>query len=264
MSTPVEVYPAWTDQPHRYAVVVLNSDHEVLYAPGEGCIFHGLEFEENQEITEGGISPPYLFVTAQLRRRIGEIGFRDRMFLHTVTIENHQEPVFAFQVSRDDCVIGHNRWLNLDNMFAAVEGSVEPAWRGPTYATLEVIRARDAQEHFGWPAQRSSHDRNELNADKLTMTLIPEPNATFHELLMFAASFNSFKHLGFEATANIANQGKRESLSELCTSLYFECRRVQHLGGYPNAKAIEYIRALVAAIRAIVRVRSFWEKPNSQ
>jgi hypothetical protein len=94
---------------------------------------------------------------------------------------------------------------------------------------------------------------------------IPAQNAAWSKILPFAESFNGSEHWGtFEKCREIAKQGitlfrsdqqLSQSLTDLRTCLFYEARRWNHLEKNPNKKGMEYIRALVEAIRVRVLAR---------
>jgi hypothetical protein len=94
---------------------------------------------------------------------------------------------------------------------------------------------------------------------------IPSSRASWNKILPFAQTFNGTEHWGsFEKCREIAKQGialfrsgqqLSQSLTDLRTCLFYEARRWQHLEKSPNKKGMEYIRALVEAIRVRVLAR---------
>jgi hypothetical protein len=89
--------------------------------------------------------------------------------------------------------------------------------------------------------------------DELQPERLPSPSADWDTIQEFALTFNGFKHWGsFEKCAEIANQMRPSTLTELRTCLFFEQRRWHHYGDEPDAEAMEYIRELIDKIGAKV------------
>lgn len=96
------------------------------------------------------------------------------------------------------------------------------------------------------------------NSD-LTEQNVPDLTATWDEICNVALTFDGYDHCGsFDACADIGNhwvgvyaerQGLPDSLNDLRTCLFFEQRRWHHFGESPGEQAMEYIYALLEAIR---------------
>lgn len=81
----------------------------------------------------------------------------------------------------------------------------------------------------------------------------------------FALTFNGYKHWGsFKKCREVAKQGVdlfqtnqtlAQSLTDLRTCLFFEARRWKHFDKSPSKKGMDYIHALVEAIRVRVNAR---------
>ncbi len=85
----------------------------------------------------------------------------------------------------------------------------------------------------------------ELQLDKL-----PLPEDDWISIWRLADTFNGYKHwASFERCAEIANQRRASTLTELRTCLFFECRRWHHYGDEPDDEDAPYLRGLVANIR---------------
>jgi hypothetical protein len=91
----------------------------------------------------------------------------------------------------------------------------------------------------------------------LTESNIPTPDAEWHRIAEFALTFDGYTHWG-HACGEVANRCAKafaengdlpDSLTELRTCLFFEQRRYHHFGRPPDEGAMDYIRALVEAIR---------------
>jgi hypothetical protein len=106
---------------------------------------------------------------------------------------------------------------------------------------------------------------NKIPNFQLLETDIPSNSATWSKLLPFAESFDGVEQWGtFEKCREIAKQGialfrsnqqLSQSLTDLRTCLYYEARRWNHLEKTPNKRGMEYIRALIEAIRVRVLAR---------
>ncbi len=84
----------------------------------------------------------------------------------------------------------------------------------------------------------------------LTLSMIPETDADWYVISMFALKFNGYKECGSaEACAKIANAGLDTTLTELRICLFFEDRRWRHFGESPDATGMVYIHSLIAKIR---------------
>ncbi len=100
------------------------------------------------------------------------------------------------------------------------------------------------------------------NAD-LSPQDIPAPDADWKTVGLFALTFDGFDHWGsVKACGEVANaamvafverRALPDSLTELRTCLFFEQRRYHHMGGTPDGVHMEYVRALVEAIRERLR-----------
>ena len=88
---------------------------------------------------------------------------------------------------------------------------------------------------------------------------IPSNGANWKKILPFAMTFNGYEQWGtFEKCRDIARQGIElfranqqlsQSLTDLRTCLFYEARRWRHLEKDPNKKGMQYIQALLEAIR---------------
>ena len=94
---------------------------------------------------------------------------------------------------------------------------------------------------------------------------IPSSGASWRKILPFALTFNGYEHWGtFEKCREIAKQGislyrskqgLSQSLTDLRTCLFFEARRWHHFEKKPTESGMEYIYALLEAIRLRVLAR---------
>lgn len=90
----------------------------------------------------------------------------------------------------------------------------------------------------------------QISNAELQLSDIPSATASMDAVSEFGDTFNGYKHWGsFKACADIANQQKHDTLTELRTCLFFEQRRWHHYGDVPDAEAEAYQRGLVEAIR---------------
>jgi len=94
--------------------------------------------------------------------------------------------------------------------------------------------------------------RKIVNKD-LTLSNIPNPDASWDEIGEFALTFDGYNVWGsFDKCAEIANARKHESLTDLRTCLFFEQRRWRHFGENPDEETMIYIRGMVEKIRSMV------------
>lgn len=97
----------------------------------------------------------------------------------------------------------------------------------------------------------------------LRLDMVPEPDADWGAIAVFALTFDGFEHWGsFGACAQVANSpfGEGEDLTRLRTRLFFEQQRWRHFGRDPEGGSVSYIRRLVEEIRA--RVGPARTRPN--
>ena len=94
---------------------------------------------------------------------------------------------------------------------------------------------------------------------------IPSSRASWKKILPFALTFNGYEQWGtFDKCQAVAkrgidlfrsNQQLSQPLTDLRTCLFYEARRWRHLEKDPNKKGMEYIHALLDAIRVRVLAR---------
>jgi len=107
---------------------------------------------------------------------------------------------------------------------------------------------------------------NNIPNSQLIAGDIPSRRAAWKRIIPFAHSFNGYEHWGSVQKCrevakqgialHKANRGLSQSLTELRTCLFFEARRWKHLEKYPNKAGLEYVHALVEAIRIRVKAKS--------
>jgi hypothetical protein len=105
------------------------------------------------------------------------------------------------------------------------------------------------------------HRAREIANLELTPEDIPAPNADYYPVVSeFALTFNGYVHYP-DTCGDIANRALEryddcgavpDSLSELRACLFYEQRRWRHFDEDPDPEALEYIHALVEAIRTKV------------
>ena len=89
-----------------------------------------------------------------------------------------------------------------------------------------------------------------LPNELLTLKRIPLSTASWEEISAFALTFDGYReNSSNDRCAEIANQRRHNSLSDLRTCLFFEQRRWHHFGDDPDEAAMVYIRSLVEQIR---------------
>lgn len=91
---------------------------------------------------------------------------------------------------------------------------------------------------------------------------IPSRRANWKNIQPFALTFDGYKHWGsFKKCREVADHGLNlhrkeeplvQSLTDLRTCLFFEARRWKHYEKDPTKKGMNYIHALVEAIRVRV------------
>jgi hypothetical protein len=105
---------------------------------------------------------------------------------------------------------------------------------------------------------------DEIANSNLTEKDIPPPNVEYWGVIdCFALSFNGYNYWdSFDKCALIGNNSWKTwkekkvltgSLTELRTCLFFEQRRWRHFDDHPDSETMDYIHALVEAIRKKVR-----------
>jgi len=99
----------------------------------------------------------------------------------------------------------------------------------------------------------------QISNKELKLEHLPAREAEWDNIALFALSFDAYKQYGsFEDYARVANDrlkafGIDKSLSKTLTDLraclFFEQRRWHHFGRDPDEETMEYIHALLEAIR---------------
>ena len=106
---------------------------------------------------------------------------------------------------------------------------------------------------------------NKIPNSQLIEGDLPSSRAAWKNILPFALSFNGYEHCGsVQKCRDVARQGVAlhkanldltQSLTDLRTCLFFEARRWKHLEKAPSKSGMEYVRALVEAIRMRVQAK---------
>jgi hypothetical protein len=96
---------------------------------------------------------------------------------------------------------------------------------------------------------------------------LPSRQASWRKILPFALTFNGYERWGsFKKCREVAQRGVdlyrnqqdlTQSLTDLRTCLFFEARRWKHFEKNPTTKGMDYIHALVEAIRLRVHAKEF-------
>jgi len=89
---------------------------------------------------------------------------------------------------------------------------------------------------------------------------VPPSDSAWSEIVAFAHSFNGYEQAGsFFKAAQIANERRHGSLTDLRICLFFEQRRFHHCGNSPapDGKQLNYIRSLLELIRPRVMCGEF-------
>jgi len=101
--------------------------------------------------------------------------------------------------------------------------------------------------------QNSNIDMSEIcrkSNENLKLENIPNPDASWQDIIPFASSFNGYRmHGSRSACAKIANAQRDGTLTELRTCLFFEFRRYNHFGCDPDKEDMCYIREIIRKIR---------------
>jgi hypothetical protein len=98
----------------------------------------------------------------------------------------------------------------------------------------------------------------QLQNAELTLANVPEADADMERIGHFASTFDGYAHWGsFEKCAEIANEERHESLTNVRSCLFFECRRWRHYGDDPDAEAQEQWRNMVREVRRFVEAGKF-------
>ena len=108
---------------------------------------------------------------------------------------------------------------------------------------------------------------NKIPNSQLIENDVPSSRASWKKILPFALTFDGYEQWGdFEKCQEIAKLGIisyrtqksfTQSLTDLRTCLFYEARRWRHLEKNPNKNGMEYIHALLDAIRVRVLARDF-------
>ena len=106
---------------------------------------------------------------------------------------------------------------------------------------------------------------NKIPNSQLIEKDIPSNRASWKKIVPFAFTFDGYGHWGtFEKCREVAKAGIAsyrdnrtfsQSLTDLRTCLFFEARRWRHLEKNPTKLGMEYIHALLEAIRMRVTAR---------
>lgn len=96
---------------------------------------------------------------------------------------------------------------------------------------------------------------------------LPSRHASWTNIQPFASTFDGYEYWGsFKKCREVAQQGLllfrdhqdlAQSLTDLRTCLFFEARRWRHFEKKPSKKGMDYIHALIEAIRLLVKARNY-------
>ncbi len=90
-----------------------------------------------------------------------------------------------------------------------------------------------------------------ISNEQLRVEDLPSPGADWCAIQTFALTFDGYAQWGsFEKCAEIANQRKASTLTEMRTCLFFEQRRWRHFGEDPPQEDMPYMRDLIEKIRS--------------
>ena len=106
---------------------------------------------------------------------------------------------------------------------------------------------------------------NKIPNSQLIENDIPSSRASWKKIVPFALTFNGYEHWGtFKKCREVAKHGvdlyrsKQElsqSLTDLRTCLFFEAQRWHHFEKQPSKSGMEYVHALLEAIRLRILAR---------
>lgn len=106
---------------------------------------------------------------------------------------------------------------------------------------------------------------NKIPNSQLIVGDLPSRRAAWKNIIPFAQSFNGYEHWGsVQKCREVARRGVAlhkanldltQSLTDLRTCLFFEARRWKQLEKDPSKAGLEYIRALLEAIRMRVHAK---------
>lgn len=100
-----------------------------------------------------------------------------------------------------------------------------------------------------------------VSNDDLRLQDIPYQKADWSAIQQFALTFNGYEsHDSFEKCAQIANDHRHDTLTNLRICLFFEQRRWRHFGEEPDEDSMAYIRAVLNKIRHKVEMEVTWNK----
>lgn len=90
----------------------------------------------------------------------------------------------------------------------------------------------------------------------LRLSDVPMPDAPIDEINKFARTFNAYEAFGFDGAAEIANERRQNTITEMRTCLFFEQRRWRHFGVAYDAETEMYLRSTVGRIRDLLEAAS--------
>ena len=106
---------------------------------------------------------------------------------------------------------------------------------------------------------------NRIPNSQLIEKDIPPKRASWSKIESFALTYNGYTQWGsFKKCREVAKQGigqykenkeLNQSLTDLRTCLFFEARRWKHFEKTPNKNGLNYVHALVEAIRTRVAAK---------
>lgn len=106
---------------------------------------------------------------------------------------------------------------------------------------------------------------NRIPNSQLIEKDIPSKRASWSKIESFALTYNGYTQWGsFKKCREVAKQGigqykenkeLNQSLTDLRTCLFFEARRWKHFEKTPNKNGLNYVHALVEAIRTRVAAK---------
>ncbi len=88
--------------------------------------------------------------------------------------------------------------------------------------------------------------------EKLSLSDVPEPGATWSEIARFAATFNAWSEVGPEEAGAIFEAQRDGSISELRTRLFLYKRACTHTGEVPSLEEMATIHDILLKLRKLV------------
>jgi hypothetical protein len=93
-------------------------------------------------------------------------------------------------------------------------------------------------------------NRNIIPSEKLTLADLPPANASWSDIVKFAATFDLVTESAKGThVMSVADVSKNSAIVDLRTALYVEWRRYNHFGQEPDTAVLHQIQAVLEWIR---------------